>query len=115
MVLICGDADRPEQILVFYRFHPELRDVCLHQVRQKQMRKRRELPRVCFFFVEDDANKVVQSGVNLLVVSLQAVFKSGNRAWEVLEESGYCLGGLVSDHGLQVHLVLVDLYLTSRL
>jgi hypothetical protein len=31
---------------------------------------------------------------------LQAVFKFGNRAGQVLEENGYCLSGFVSDHGL---------------
>jgi len=30
MALVGRAADRPEQVLVFYRFQPELRDVCIH-------------------------------------------------------------------------------------
>src|SRR6266403_6170167 len=41
MAFVGRAADRPEQVLVFYRFQPELRDVCIHQIRQKQMRERR--------------------------------------------------------------------------
>ena len=88
MVLVCRDSNGSEQILVIYRFQPELCDVCIHQIRQKQMRKRRQLPRVCFLFIEHDSNKVVQAGVKPFVVSLQAVFQFGNRAGKVLEENG---------------------------
>src|SRR5438132_11250130 len=56
IVLVCRGANRPEQVLVIYRFQPELRDVCIHQIRQKQMRERGWPPRVCFFFVEEDVN-----------------------------------------------------------
>src|SRR6266480_2864566 len=58
IVLVCRGADRPEQVLVIYRFQPELRDVCIHQIRQKQTRGGYPLSRICFFFVEDDANKI---------------------------------------------------------
>ena len=67
-----------------------------------------------FFFVENDSNKVVQAGVSLFVVSLQAVFKFGNRDGKVLEENwllSRCFGWL----SWVEFSVLVGLYLTSRL
>jgi hypothetical protein len=47
-----------------------------------------EAPRVRFFFIENDSNKVVQAGVKPFVVSLQAVFQFGNRVGKVLEKNG---------------------------
>ena len=50
------------------RLQIELLDVCFDQIGKKQMRKKRELPRFCFFLIEDEVNDLAQVWVSLLVV-----------------------------------------------
>src|SRR6266576_788883 len=62
------------------RLQTETLHVGFHQIGQQQVRERRQVPRPFLFFVENDSYDIPQAGVSLLVISLQAVFQSRNRA-----------------------------------
>ena len=61
---------RHVRVLGVDRFEIQLRDVGLYQVRKDQVGKKRELPRIAFFLIEDEANDFAQARIGLLVIVL---------------------------------------------
>ena len=60
-------------------------DMRFDQIGKKQVGKRRQPPRVCFFLIENKMNDFAQGWISLLVIVLQSLFQLRQRQ---LKQSG---------------------------
>ncbi len=65
-------------------------DVRLYQIRKKEMREQRQLPRLRLFFFEDETDDFAQARINLFVIVLEPLFQLRNRGRYRLEENWSC-------------------------